>query len=189
MADDYVPLDTRAKLTVTALAATAVFDAAGFLDAVGVPGMRWAQVIPGTYTSPTVLLGMLTMIAFLAWLSQARSNLVALGSPAEGYSAIAPWFIPIVNLWLPYTVVREVWARSGPEAERPGGHAGGAPWFMKAWWTAWVASQLTPFILTFVGIVGIVDLVRVVAAVLAIKTVLALTARQSTARGAGPVAF
>lgn len=60
-----------------------------------------------------------TVVCFLIWLHRCYSNLGALGNPVHflGYSsgwAVGYWFIPLVCLWVPYKVVKEVWEKSIP---------------------------------------------------------------------------
>ena len=59
-----------------------------------------------------------TAVAFLAWLFQARVNLRAFGIRRPSYSrdwVVWSFFVPLVNLFRPYQVVREIWQASDPE--------------------------------------------------------------------------
>jgi len=59
-----------------------------------------------------------TGVAFLAWLFQARVNLRALGIRRPSYSrdwVVWSFLVPMVNLFRPYQVIREVWQASNPE--------------------------------------------------------------------------
>ena len=60
-----------------------------------------------------------TVVAFSMWIHRAYANLPALGNPKEGleYSprwAVGGFFIPIVNLFVPYRAVKEIWVKSDP---------------------------------------------------------------------------
>jgi hypothetical protein len=72
-------------------------------------------------------------IAFLRWLRVAYGNLPALGAvPRFGRNwAVAFFVIPILNLFRPYQVVRELWAASG------GGGAAIVGW----WWAAYLVAS------------------------------------------------
>lgn len=80
-------------------------------------------------------------VAFLALLFRANRNARALGVAELAHRPIAAvlwFFVPIVNLWRPYRITREIWLASEP---RPRG-----PWFLArpsrivpAWWAAWLA--------------------------------------------------
>lgn len=90
-----------------------------------------------------------TIVFFCMWLYRASRNLVALGTPRHAleYSpgwAVGSFFVPFVNLVVPYRAVRETWAKSEPAVgdetymspSPPGG-----PAFMKLWWAFWLISN------------------------------------------------
>lgn len=81
-----------------------------------------------------------TGILFIAWLYRARQN-------AEGFNsgmhrrgprwAIGGWFVPIMNLWVPYQVVNDtLLATEAKPGER---HGYG---LIRAWWMTWLAAAL-----------------------------------------------
>ena len=75
----------------------------------------------------------LTAAPFLAWFHGAYARLRHLGGPARttpGW-AVAGWFIPLGNLYLPYRAAREIEAG-----------AGGGPWGVFVWWTTWLGAAL-----------------------------------------------
>jgi hypothetical protein len=94
-------------------------------------------------------LQVLGAIAFFAWLHRAESNLPALGEePGSPGLAVAYFFIPILNLWMPFSVVSNLWLSGAPapRGDRPG--SGGAvrpqtPHFVLAWWLVSLASHGT----------------------------------------------
>ncbi len=66
-----------------------------------------------------VTLFVATAVAFLAWLFQARVNLRAFGTRRPSYSrgwVVWGFLVPLVNLFRPYQVIREIWQASAPES-------------------------------------------------------------------------
>ena len=66
-----------------------------------------------------VTLFVATAVAFLAWLFQARVNLRAFGVRRPSYSrgwVVGGFLVPLVNLFRPYQVIREVWQASDPKS-------------------------------------------------------------------------
>ena len=85
-----------------------------------------------------------TAVAFLIWHYRAYSNLKAF-NPAGGLDHSPGWavgffFIPFVNLVMPYRTVREVWQKSGePSAmflQLPD-----PPALFPVWWTFWLLAS------------------------------------------------
>ena len=141
------------------------------------------------------------VVAFLVWLYRAVRNVPALGNPKSGveYSpgwAVGSFFVPFVNLVVPYRAVREVWEKSDP-AVRTGddfmfAQPSSAP-LVLGWWLAWIASNvlsniawrlhddvMSPGTLRFVAGVHITShLSGIVAAALAIPVVRGIDRRQT----------
>lgn len=104
------------------------------------PGLwRWLAVEPFALLSWLALasLGLFVITAglFLAWLRRARGNARALGMPARTPGALLWWFVPVVNLYRPFVVVRAVYraSRGGP---------GRAPGWLATWWLVGLANTL-----------------------------------------------
>jgi hypothetical protein len=86
-------------------------------------------------------------VAFLVWLHRVVRNVPALGNPKSkvDYSpgwAVGSFFVPFVNLVVPYKAVREVWEKSDP-AVRSGddfmfAQPSPAP-LVLGWWLVWIA--------------------------------------------------
>lgn len=100
---------------------------------------RWLAVEPFAMLSwlalgSLVLFG-LTAVVFLAWLRRVRGNARALGMPARTPGALLWWFVPVMNLFRPFLVVRAIYlaSRGGP---------GRAPGWLVTWWLVWLASAL-----------------------------------------------
>lgn len=87
-----------------------------------------------------------TGVLFIIWLYQAhrsdRMTPVNL-QHASGW-AIGGWFVPILGLWRPYQMVRDVRQGSVAGLYPP---TGVLPW----WWTAWLASNLVNWVSASVG--------------------------------------
>jgi hypothetical protein len=57
----------------------------------------------------------LTAIVFLTWIHRANRNVRALGASGMQYTpgwAVGFYFVPLLNLWKPYLVMREIWQAS-----------------------------------------------------------------------------
>jgi hypothetical protein len=139
-----------------------------------------------------------TGVSFLAWIYRAHKNLKAHGALDLEYSlgwAIGWFFVPLLNLYFPYQVVREIWNASAPRASRSGetvGRSRELPPLIVLWW----GSSLALFFLDstaakmFFGASTIDDLlaanrfsvagdvIGIVCALLAITVVLKIDARQ-----------
>lgn len=96
-----------------------------------------------------VVVFLATVVLFCMWLYRAYQNLPALGNPKQGLNfspgwAVGSFFVPIVNLFVPYRAVRETWAKSDPAVPHDNYVAPQeppAPGIMKAWWALWLISN------------------------------------------------
>lgn len=86
-------------------------------------------------------------VSFLVWLYRVRSNLAALGADVErspGW-AVGSFFVPFVNLVVPYLCVQEAWRVSGrvwtPE-EYGGWRQARGSLVISAWWILWVVGTV-----------------------------------------------
>lgn len=111
---------------------------------------RASGEVAGDALSPAVIaivaIGMVYLVVYIVlvvfwmmWVHRTYQNLPSLGAQGLTYSpawAVGYWFIPILNLFRPYQVMRETWRASHP------GHAGGTQWTLVAvpavlgWWWA-----------------------------------------------------
>lgn len=91
---------------------------------------------PGTLMT-LVIIGTITL--FMIWTYRASANIHALGGQGIRFTpgwAVAWYWIPIANLWMPYQVMREIWRYSGsPIGPRPDTTSRLLTW----WWICWVA--------------------------------------------------
>jgi hypothetical protein len=147
-----------------------------------------------------VLVYVALVVAFLMWLYRVCRNVPALGNPRSGVEhspgwAVGSFFVPFVNLVVPYKAVREVWVKSDP-AVRAGDDSmfaqpSSAP-LVLGWWVAWLvmnaASNISLRLMSketadtrgFVAGVDLVsDLLGILAAVLAIAVVRGIDRRQA----------
>jgi hypothetical protein len=163
----YRPGHTRAMAAV-------IFLAAGiFLDVVGVAGTT-VRLATGSVLDPSgeeitpydllelglgliqIIVVITTVVLFCMWLHRAHSNLPALGNPRQGlkYSpawAVGSFFVPFVNLVVPYRATKEVWDKSDPAvgtdffvpySDSP------APAYFPLWWGFWIVSNIVNNIAT-----------------------------------------
>lgn len=88
------------------------------------------QTLAGAYLIAFVA----SAIAYLAWLSRCVDNVPKLSGVTPNLTprwAIIWWFIPIANLWKPYTVIRDI-NRVLATEQRSGGDG-----LVLAWWITW----------------------------------------------------
>lgn len=80
-----------------------------------------------------------TMVLFFMWIHRVHRNLGALGARSLRFSpgwAVGWFFVPVINLFRPHQVVKEIWEESDPQ--RGTGSA-----LIGWWWIFWVLSALT----------------------------------------------
>jgi hypothetical protein len=140
------------------------------------------------------------VIAFLIWLHRVAKNLPALGNAKSKVEhspgwAVGSFFVPFVNLVVPYKAIREIWEKSDPSVRTEEGFMfttpSSAPPLLLGWWIAWLVSNVisniswrlpshTPDTETFITGVDIIsDLANIVAAALAIMVVRDIDRRQT----------
>lgn len=139
-----------------------------------------------------------TAILFLVWINQAYKNLYTFIGAGLKFSpgwAVGGFFVPVLNLWRPYEVMREIWRASSADAsgQRNGSwRSGELPTILGIWWGIWIAALLLYMVARItVGnvstaddlvdsawVILVADLFLVAAAALTIATVQAFTARQ-----------
>lgn len=172
------PLGTLARITAVGLAAAGLVTLSE--AATLAFGVDWFAVLLGAGgfhgIDASHLMTYLTAVVFLMWLTRAHKNLNTFGEDLRGYGTVVVWFVPVVNLWMPYHVVREIWHKSGPPRT-----AEPTAWFLRAWWACWVGSSLVPIgeaLFDIGGLVILGKLLKVAAAGLAIAVVFDLSERQ-----------
>ena len=73
------------------------------------------QQLVGTALIATYLI---SGVVFLIWLYRARRNVLAVGSRGQRYSspwAIGLFFVPFLNLYYSYDIVKDLWKQSNPD--------------------------------------------------------------------------
>jgi hypothetical protein len=134
---EFLPLRTLAGALIILLASTIVLTAAE-LAFVGPRHATWGT---GTHARPLVVLSvvsaLVTAIVFLIWFRRARINAERLGwrqRRARGWTFWG-WIVPIVNLWIPFQIMGDIWRAGLPPAERAW-----TAWLPVSWWVSWLAS-------------------------------------------------
>ena len=132
-----------------------------------------------------------TIVVFCMWLHRSYRNLPALGARNIAYSpgwAVGSFFVPFVNLIIPYRAVKELWEKSlqGPSyftTDSPGA-------IFPLWWLFWLLGNFLSNACfrvsmhegttrdTIVIVCGIADVLTIAAAIFAIAVVTAITKRQ-----------
>lgn len=88
------------------------------------------------------LLALITVVFFSMWIYRAAANVVAAGIPGFEYTpswAVGWFFVPIANLFRPFSAMRQIWnASHGEQGERLN-HANG---LLAFWWGCWIISNI-----------------------------------------------
>ena len=84
-------------------------------------------------------------LAFLGWLHRSYSNINRLGFEKTRYApvwTIMSFLIPFVNIYLPYSIVRETYmkSRSSLQHDRKGTQQNNALPVLSWWWISWLIS-------------------------------------------------
>lgn len=115
-----------------------------------------AAAAAGAITSLWFLTFFIAAILTLLWAYFATANVHKFGADI---SFDPPWavgwlIIPVVNVWMSFVVIEEIW-RASVDARHWRDHT--APWSMIYWWCAWVAASLGLVVLWMMGgVVGAV---------------------------------
>jgi hypothetical protein len=92
----------------------------------------------------TMGLYLVTAIGFIAWFKRAYENLTAFGQPtAHGTGwAIGSWIVPIVSLFRPFQIAREIWNKSDPALGEDDVVIETTPPILAFWWGAWILGNV-----------------------------------------------
>lgn len=88
-----------------------------------------------------VLVRLLTAPLFLTWMYRAHRNLPGLGhAKLDSYPVwvVLCWFIPVMNWFAPYQVMREIWNRS--QRVPAAGNEPSSPGILWWWWGLWLVT-------------------------------------------------
>jgi len=151
-----------------------------------------------------------TGVIFIMWLKKLHRNLESMGVTGmvcESWHCSWAFFIPLVNLWKPLSVVKEIWKASAPELSNSSDWKNLKPAALVSWWwLSYLCFLLSTRIVDFMSkgydravkptqddyfylmlMIVASNLVRLVAAILAIFVVRKLTDRQLLKYAAMPV--
>ena len=87
-------------------------------------------------------------VAFLMWQFRISGNIRRLDMPSQQFSpgwGVVTWFVPIVNLFLPYQVMAEIW-RGSNATRREAWNKSTVPIVLGAWWGLHLLSSILPLI-------------------------------------------
>lgn len=99
------------------------------------------------------LLGLVVLIVtavfFIQWFRRAYNNLHLLGTPlehSEGWAA-GSWFVPILNLFRPYHIMKEIWEKTIANLRKVNQnltHQIPSNWrtLVSFWWGFWITSSI-----------------------------------------------
>ncbi len=146
-----------------------------------------------------------TIVAFLMWLYRSYENLPSFGvrtsdiQYASGW-AVGSFFVPFVNLVVPYRAVKELWTRSVPKALEMFSDPA-APAFFPLWWAAWLISNFADNMYTRMSWRGrlspetdaslamLTGMLEILAAILAIMVVKEIDRQQEASAALIPTQF
>ncbi|WP_371614573.1 DUF4328 domain-containing protein [Streptomyces sp. NBC_00454] len=143
-----------------------------------------------------------TAVLFVIWFHRAYGNAEIFNPGAVTRSqgwAIGAWFIPVGNLFIPYTMSKEMWAAS-IQLRKDGSYRSVSQAPVTTWWLTWVAALVADRIFTYLydgadtfeelsgaAAAGVPQgLLLAAATVLAIRFVRKLTALQTLKAAQGP---
>ena len=83
---------------------------------------------------------------FIVWFHRAYRNLRQLGISSLRFGTkwgVGAWFVPFLNLVRPKAIANDIWRGSDPALpERSSLNAGSVPWFINAWWAAFILAAI-----------------------------------------------
>jgi len=86
-----------------------------------------------------------TAVMWLLWSYRAYSNLGLMGTGRTDYRprwAVGYWFLPLLNLFRPYQITKELWQRSEAGNASEWVRDMGTPALLGWWWLAWLLSSI-----------------------------------------------
>ena len=116
-------------------------------DVSEMPGGNFQVIVlllDGTVSLFGLIVLIITIVVFLFWQYRAFKNLPALGVPRPDVSpgwVVGSWFVPFLNLFRPYEIMKYIRAKSDPETVKIGfgDYETGHNFTLKAWWGFWLA--------------------------------------------------
>lgn len=103
-----------------------------------------ALALTGVLGLATIAVYIATVVVFLMWLYRVSNNVAAFGATTQHSSgwAVGSFFVPIVNLFVPYQAVKDIWKKSDPTATDAFSYGVSPPGFFPAWWGFWIVSNI-----------------------------------------------
>lgn len=103
-----------------------------------------ALALTGVLGLATIAVYIATVVVFLMWLYRVSNNVAAFGKRTQHSSgwAVGSFFVPIMNLFVPYQAVRDIWNKSEPTGADTTMHSYSPPGYFPAWWGFWIASNI-----------------------------------------------
>ena len=124
------------------------------LDLVNIESIAAGTVSPTLVTAERVIGGLETLarlcsiVVFLVWVHQAASSVRSLGREGLTISpgmCVVWFFIPVLNLVMPYQAVSQIAVASDREGR------GSTPGFVLAWWLLYIASNVAGVVRQLMG--------------------------------------
>ncbi|HLG02454.1 MAG TPA: DUF4328 domain-containing protein [Bacteroidia bacterium] len=106
-----------------------------------------AILVVGSYSLLVVASQLALFVFYVLWMLRAYANLHRAGIAleyAEGW-VVGAWFIPIMNLFVPYTIARETWMKT-EAAFREEDFEGQKPSAVSNWWTTYIIAVIASVI-------------------------------------------
>ncbi len=184
----FMPVRRLSRAILALLGAYAVTTVLGIVDALlpPLPIGRQMEDAVLVLTQGLLLLGM--GACFLVWTYRLNKNLRALGVTGVRNAsawAVAYFFIPILSLYRPYQVFREIWQASGPGPAARTGQAWQnlkSPALLGFWWVSVILTNIVASLSSNSGgdtSIEVVDnAVALLSTLLALQVVRLVTARQ-----------
>lgn len=151
-----------------------------------------ALALTGLLGLATFAVYIATVIVFLMWLYRVSNNVVAFGKRtlnSPGW-AVGSFFVPIMNLFVPYQSVKDIWSKSEPTGADLTSYSFSPPGYFPLWWGFWIASNIASNIyfrlsldegtpVEGTALVGILsEVLSIVAALAAVQVVREIDRRQ-----------
>jgi hypothetical protein len=89
------------------------------------------------------VLFLVTGLVFLRWVHLCSAGP---GGPGDSdlffskYKPVWVWFVPILNIYRPYGILRDLWRDAGSGAGVHAGDSRGVPWVLPFWWIAFLGA-------------------------------------------------
>lgn len=105
--------------------------------------------LQGLLSLAVFALTILSAVAFIRWMRRAYYNLTAVGIVVEYDDswAVTGWIVPIVSLFRPYTIMREIWQRT----QRMGYGYVTSHALLRVWWALFLLRSATGIVTSLIA--------------------------------------